>query len=226
MLNQILEDIKTKYLVTELEVGEFAKLKANGMNFTVQAFKAEGLGHISVMRATGFFGLMKMDTLMINPTAVDLPLYSYDRIYAMGNDTLIVELYDTFVGKEDAQGAPRKSMALLAQAKEQFVDLPERDPGEHWYDSIKLPESISKKGKKAQTPAMDELTLKHFEAYLAAPVELVEGEEIKAAKMQKAAVYVNGLLGKGGPSTDVFLKAFGREKTDKLFKEVLFGIDV
>lgn len=226
MLNQMLEDIKTKYLVTELEVGEFAKLKANGMNFTVQAFQAEGLGHISVMRATGFFGLMKMDTLMINPTAVDLPLYSYDRIYAMGNDTLIVELYDTFVGEEDAQGAPRKSMALLAQAKEQFADLPERDPGEHWYDSIKLPESISKKSKKAQTLAMDELTSKHFEAYLAAPVALVNGEEIKAAKMQKTAVYVNGLLKQGGPSTDVFLKAFGREKTDKLFKEVLFGIDV
>jgi hypothetical protein len=51
------------------------------------------------MKASGFFGLMRMDTLIINPTEIDLPLYSYDRIFAMGNDTLIVELYDTLIGE-------------------------------------------------------------------------------------------------------------------------------
>ena len=48
------------------------------MTFTIKAYKAEGLGHVSVMRAKGFFGLMKMDTLIVNPTYVDLPLYSYN----------------------------------------------------------------------------------------------------------------------------------------------------
>lgn len=229
MTNQILEKVKVKYPLTEVDVGEFAKLKANGMNFTVQSYKAEGLGHISVMRAVGFFGLMRMDTLIINPVQRDLPLYSYDRIFAMGNDTLIVELYDTFVGEDGkdadcSQTMARNSMAELSKVKDEFLSLPERDPGQHWYDSIKLPESISKKGKKSQTSAMDELTLKHFDAYLSAPAIVVESEQEKALKVKKAAAYVNGLLEKGGPSTDVFLKAFGAEMTDRLFKEVLFGI--
>ena len=212
MTHKLLDLIKAKYPISELDVGEFATLKANGMKFSISAYKAEGLGHVSVMTAKGFFGLMRMDTLIINPTEKDLPLYSYDRIFAMGNDTLIVELYDTMLEKYDD--------AALELAKSKYATIPERDPGEHWYDSIKLSSSISKKGKRDHTPALDKLTLEHFEAYVAFDAATVENS---AAKKEKASVYVNGLLEKGGPSTDVFKKALGIEKTTKLFKEILFG---
>ncbi len=212
MTNKILDIIKTKYPLSRIDAGDMATLKASGMKFSVEAYKAEGLGHVSVMRAKGFFGLMKMDTLIINPTEIDLPLYSYDRILAMGNDTLIVELYDTLIGNYSEDG--------MMVVKEKFASLPERDPGEHWYDSIKLTSSISKKGKKI-SPELDEMTIEHFEAYLASSVAPVEDGE---SKKDMAAVYVNGLLEKGGPSTDVFKKELGVEKTTKLFREILFGI--
>ena len=212
MTHKILDLIKAKYPLSPIDAGDMSTLKASGMKFSVEAYKAEGLGHVSVMRAKGFFGLMKMDTLIINPTAIDLPLYSYDRILAMGNDTLIIELYDTIVGEysDDA----------LIRVKKKFASLPERDPGEHWYDSIKLPSSISKKGKKISAE-LDKMTLKHFEAYLASSSSPVEDGE---SKKDMAAVYVSGLLEKGGPSTDVFKKELGVEKTTKLFREILFGI--
>ena len=212
MTDKLLDIIKTRHELTPLSVGEFATLKANGMTFTVQAYKAAGLGHVSVMRAKGFFGLMKMDTLIINPTELDLPLYSYDRIYAMGNDTLIVELYDTSISPV--------AFEELNAVKTKYSSLPERDPGEHWYDDIKLKESISKKGKKAQTPDFDALTTKYLESYLSTPTNTVTE---KAGKQQKSAYYVEGLLANGGPSTDVFKKALGEEKTTKLFREILFG---
>ena len=44
-----------------------------------------------------------------------------------------------------------------------------------------------------------------------------------AKKQEKASVYVEGLLEKGGPSTDVFKKALGDEKTGLLFRKYLFG---
>ena len=212
MTGKILDLIKEKYSLSPLNAGDMATLKASGMKFSVEAYKAEGLGHVSVMRAKGFFGLMKMDTLIINPTEIDLPLYSYDRILAMGNDTLIVELYDTVVGEySDAQ---------LTKVKEKFASLPERDPGEHWYDSIKLASSISKKGKKI-TQELDQLTIEHFRAYLESSTATVTDGK---SKKDMAAVYVNGLLEKGGPSTDVFKKELGVDKTTKLFREILFGI--
>ena len=212
MTSKLLDKIGEKYSLRAIDAGEFSSLSASGMRFEISAYYAEGLGHISQMRAKGFFGLMKMDTLIINPTELDLPLYSYDRIFAMGNDTLIVELYDTLVHPYD--------VASLASVKNDYADLPERDPGVHWYDSIKLPESISKKGKKAHTPRMDQLTKAHFDAYLNSSADPVIDT---AAKQEKASYYVDGLLERGGPSTDVFKKALGEETTAKLFKTILFG---
>lgn len=214
MTDKLLNILGEKYPLSELDVGEFATLKANGMKFCVKAYHAEGLGHVSVMRAKGFFGLMKMDTLMIVPKEKDLPLYSYDRIYAMGNDTLITELYDTLTGDAD--------LSELDAVKAKFSHLPERDPGAHWYDSIKLPQSISKKGKKAQTSDLDAFAMEHFKAYR--NISVANAPD-KSKKAERSALYVNGLLEQGGPSTDVFKKALGEEKTARLFKNVLFGTE-
>ena len=215
MTTKILDKISESYPLSRVDAGDFASLKASGMTFKVEAYYAKGLGHVSVMRASGFLGLMKMDTLIINPTELDLPLYSYDRIFAMGNDTLIVELYDTLLGEYSEDG--------MNAEKAKFASLPERDPGEHWYDSIKLKSSISKKGGKKDTASLDSLTLSHFDAYLASSSAPATDRE---AKLAKAAVYVEGLLENGGPSTDVFKKSLGRHKTEQLFRNVLFGTEI
>ena len=213
MTDELLSMIKERFPLKEKNVGDFAALKANGMKFTVKAYEAEGLGHVSVMTAKGFFGLMKMDTLIVNPKTLDLPLYSYDRILAMGNDTLIVELYDTMVEPLDTEA--------LKAVNEANKDLPERDPGTHWYDGIKLKESVSKKGKKL-TERFDAYTKDYTNAYLGLPAKPVTDA---AAKREKANEYVEGLLKNGGPSTDVFKKALGEQKTAELFRKVLFGTE-
>ncbi len=214
MTDHLLALLKAQYPLRACDAGEFSALKASGMRFTVEAYEAEGLGHVSVMRAKGFFGLMKMDTLIVNPTERDLPLYSYDRILAMGNDTLIAELYDTTVG-----GFTSPELDALL---ERSAALPDRDPGTHWYDGIRLSQSISKKGKKPERQAFDRLAEDHFAAWLGAAGQPLTD---KAAKRAKAAAYVDGLLTHGGPSTDVFKKALGQEKTELLFRKVLFGTE-
>ena len=215
MMNYIMDNLGKCFTLKEVSTGEFQKVKAKGMTFTIKQYEAEGLGNVSVMEAVGFFGLMKMDTLIINPKVKDAPLFSYDRIFAMGNDTLIIELYDTMLGACD--------LSDVKAVKEAYAELPERDPGTHWYDNIKYAESISKKGKKAQTGSFDELTKKYFEAYLTS-VDKAEACDA-SAKLEKASVYVEGLLSNGGPSTDVFKKEFGDEKTAKLFRKILFGTE-
>lgn len=216
MIQQMLRTITESFHLNGLVIGEFQKMKVNGMNFQIWAFHAEGLGHVSAMVASGFFGLMKMDTLIITPTEVDMPLFSYDRVHAMGNDTLIYELYDTLLGEADLSG--------LEAVKGNAASLPDHDLGEHWYDSIKLPVSLSKKGKKAHTAGFDACTQEYLEAFLAAAKAAAPCEA--APKREKASVYVEGLLKNGGPSTDVFKKGIGDEKTAELFRKVLFGTQV
>lgn len=216
MTNKILELIKKNHTLTPKSVGDFKTFKAKGMTFQCSAFDAEGLGHVSVMRAKGFFGLMKMDTLVVAPIDKDLPLLSYDRIYSMGNDTLFIELFDTM-------GDNKVSLSSIANVKSRFAHLPERlsegeDP-KHWYDDIRFPETTSKKGKKGDTAGFDAYTLEYVSAYLS-----LEGDACDAAeKIARTEVYASGLISQGGPATDVFKQEFGEEKTGEIIRRVLFG---
>lgn len=212
MIEKMLEKLNTEYPLESLDIGEFSTLKAKGMKFSVRAYEASGLGHISAMRASGFFGLMKMDTLIIVPKEKDLPLFSYDRVLAAGNDSVFVEFYDTTVEPFDA--------SELDKVVAKYSELTDRDCGKHWYESIRLPQSTSKKGKKKQTKAFDALTLDFLSAYLSSPAAEVT-DTVEKAKRSEA--YANGLLENGGPSTDVFKKELGEEKTARLFRDVLFG---
>jgi hypothetical protein len=142
-----------------------------------------------------------------------MPLLSYDRVNAMGNDTLIYELYDTLLGEADLSG--------LGRVKGNYKDLPDHDLGEHWYDPIKLSVSLSKKGKKAHRTGFDECTRDYLNAYLEAAKTAPPCEA--APKRAKASVYVEGLLKNGGPSTDVFKKSIGEQKTAELLRKTLFA---
>ena len=158
MIQKMLRTITAKNHLNAITIGEYAKMKVGVMKFQIWAFHAEGLGHVSAMQASGMFGLMKMDTLIINPTEKDMPLFSYDRVHAMGNDTLIYELYDTILEKAD--------LNRVEDVKEKYRHLPDHDLGEHWYDSIKLAISLSKKGKKVHTAAFDACAMEYLAAYL------------------------------------------------------------
>lgn len=216
MTNKILELIKQRHTLEEKSVGEFKTFKAKGMKFVCEAYNAEGLGHVSVMRAKGFFGLMKMDTLVIAPENKDLPLLSYDRIVAMGNDNLIIELYDTM-------DEEKVNFTLINSIKNKYKLLPERfadgEEPKHWYDDIRLPETTSKKGKKKHRKAFDAYAVEYIYSYLSLSSNECDVEKKKA----RTDVYVDGLLTQGGPATDVFKKELGEEKTHTVLKTVLFG---
>ena len=88
-------------------------------------------------------------------------------------------------------------------------------------DNIKLSESTSKKGKKKDTPSYNEMSLEYLKAYIevAKKADVCDADE----KKEKASVYVEGLLTNGGPSTDIFKKNYGEEKTAYLFRNILLG---
>ncbi len=215
-MNNMLKVLAEHFPLEKKEVGEFAHIKVSGMNFTIEHYHARGLGNVSVMRAVGFFGLMKMDTFIINPTECDMPLFSYDRVLAMGNDTLILELYDTMLEAKD--------FGSLTEVKKANAALPHHDLGSHWYDNIKLAESDAKKGKKKDSQAFDAMTADYFAAYVDCAKKAVACDAV--TKNEKASVYVEGLLSNGGPSTDIFKKHYGEDKTAYLFRKILFGTQI
>lgn len=214
MVDVFLDKLNRRYHFDSLPGNELSHFKAAGMKFQVRAFTVEKLGHVSVMTASGMLGLMKMDSLIVNPFSLDAPLFSYDRIHAMGRDVLYAEMYDTMIGKTF------RTQGMLA-VTEKFGSRLDVKPKPNWYDDLIVPPYVSKKGKGKNKAEFDQLIGELFDAYLSALAEAdpCDPEE----KKKKSAVYTEGLLENGGPATDPVKAAIGREKAERLFRELLFG---
>ncbi len=205
-----LEIIGRKHHLREIDTSIWSDLKINGMKFKIKAYEAEGLGHVSIMEAKAPLSIMTMFSLIIVPSSLDKPLYSHDTIKAGGKTTLIIELYDTTLKSYDASS--------LSAVKEKYSTLEKRDPGENWYDRIKLKESISLRTKDRES--ISHLEEEYLEAFVESKAETLTSLD---KKKEKIDFYVDNLIKRGGVSTDVFKKKLGEEKTRALFETVLFG---
>ncbi len=207
--------LENAFTLTPVDAGEFATMKVSGMNFKVSAWDAEGFGRISLMEVSGMLGLMKMNTLVFNAFDVDAPLLSYDRIQAFGNDSALLEVYDTLLDR------PSFDESGMLAAKESASALPEMPVKSCWYDPLVMPSAFRKKSKKKDEKQIDDASLSMINAYLEAAKKAPSCD--RAAKAVKNAAYSNGLVENGGPATDAFVKAYGQEKTREFFQKVLFG---
>ena len=70
------------------------------------------LGRVSYMKAKGMMGLMNMESLIINPFEIDVPLFSLDLIKVLGKYTLCMEMYDTLANEN------RKDVLFIDASKE------------------------------------------------------------------------------------------------------------
>ena len=210
----MLDTIGKRFPLTEKKDGGTLSAKVKGMNFKIRSFEASGLGWVSVMKGSAMLGLMKMDTLIINPFEKDMALFAYDRIHVLGKDTVLIEMYDTRIDRTETPDA-------AAKVAESYADIPEQPAAPNWYDGIILPGSIKKSGKKDLSPRFDRLTAEYLDVYLSLCNDAEECS--REEKIQAAQAYTEGLLSNGGPSTDQFIKAKGREFTETLFRETIFG---
>ena len=211
MNERIFTAAAARFPLRERDIGEFARLRGRGMDFKVKAYEAPGAGSLCLMEMRGMAGLMKMETAVFSPTELDGPLFSVDAISAMGRDTLILELYDTTLSHPD--------FAELGEIRARYAALEGYDPGEHWYDPMRLAVSDYKRGRKtagAYDPFVRDYAQRYF-ALLAACPRCGEEE-----KKKQNAVFADGLLQNGGPAVNQFVKMLGEEKTAAFLRTVMF----
>lgn len=201
----------SRFPLRRLDIGEFADISGKGMRFHTRVYDAEGAGRFCLMEMKAFGGLMKMESAVFSPLTLDGPLFSCDMVDAMGNLTLLLELYDTTLS--------HPAMEALGDVKAQYASLPAHDPGQHWYDTLRLPVSDFKKAK-GERPAFAAYARDYNEEYF----ELLSGcSPVDAGeKRAKNAAYAEGLLTNGGPAVDTFRKILGEEKTAVFLKRYMF----
>lgn len=214
MIYKMLEDIKSKYECTPVDAGVFAKLTIQGAKTVIQAYDVAGVGRVALAEMTQLFGLVRMQTLIINPMEKDMPIYHVNRHIAKGNDFFRVEVFDT-------QMNPLEMTALEA-VNVKYPSIPDEPQNERWYDDMKLT-SMVKKMKKNRKEEMDALIQEHFHVYMDM---LAKADDCKRSqKKKKASIFVDALVQQSGfPLIEVFIGNYGTQITQKLCNEVLFGL--
>lgn len=199
------------------DLGADAHLSAKGMTFETESWTIVDVGHLCVMRMRAFFGLMRMETAVIAPTEVDVPLFNLDWVKAFGTETQIAELYDT-----QLQSWPDECHEAFEFARSQYADLPDAPAGDpRWYDDILYPCSFHKKGKgtteRMSRAAQDYLTV-YTELLAAAPAC------DSAAKAAKVRAFAEQLFAEGGPAVDQVTKLFGEQTARRVILQHMYGV--
>ncbi|MBO4330620.1 MAG: hypothetical protein J5827_00935 [Oscillospiraceae bacterium] len=200
-----------RFELKKLDIGEYGLIKGGGMKFDVSVYDAAGAGRLCLMDMKAFAGLMRMETAVFSPTELDGPLFSMDFIKAFGKTTLLLELYDTTLSHPDFDS--------LCEIKAKYAGIPAHDPGEHWYDYLRLEPSDFKK-VKGKAAELEPMVKEYGDGYFG--LLSLCGRCDPAEKMKKNAEFTDGLLNNGGPAVDQFKKLLGEEKAAEFLKKYMF----
>ncbi|MBQ3302320.1 MAG: hypothetical protein IJH04_09315 [Eggerthellaceae bacterium] len=214
---QALSALTRSFKLHKVDLGKDAHLKKSGMAFDAEAWEIEGIGHLCIMKMKAFLGLMRMETVVIAPTQVDLPLFNADWVNAAGTETQMVEFYDT-----QLEPWPHASQARFHEILDRYGDvLNGESTATHWYDPILYSCSCRKTGRKL-TERLSAMTQDNIDAFVA---QLAEAPACDAdAKAEKVRTFAETLFSQGGPAVDQVTKLFGAETARRLVVGAMYGV--
>ncbi|MBP3617106.1 MAG: hypothetical protein J6J38_03620 [Lachnospiraceae bacterium] len=218
-IDAVLEELNKTYTVTQISPGDYEQMKMYGiMKFKVEQYAIEGLGNLSVMRVN--MGVMQMATIVITPKEKNMPLLSADYMYILSNRKSYLEFYDV-VQEKDA--VYMQLIAKLSDVIDKYSHLEDFEASEAWYEHL-LSVDAYKAGKPKNDADVEQMLRESVRVYLNHAKALPElTDEQKTEKKNITLAYTDGLIEKGGISTDVFKKELGPEVTKDFFDQVFFG---
>lgn len=216
--DSVLYALGQQFTLVQKDLGADAVLSKRGMTFWTESWAIEGIGHLCIMRMKAFFGLMRMETAVIAPTQVDMPLFNLDWVKAFGNETQIAELYDTQINPWSDECS-----SVFECIRQRDADLPDApNEGARWYDDILYPCSYHKRGKglseRLSAAAHDYLVAYVDQLANAAPCDSQE-------KAANARAFAERLFSEGGPAVDQVTKLFGESIAKRLIMQHMYGVE-
>lgn len=221
-VDSVLSELETNYTVTPLDVGEYEEMKIYGiMKFHVEQYNIEELGNLSIMRVN--MGVMQMATVVITPTDKNMPLLSADYMYILSNRKSYLEFYDVVKEKDEQYN---QLLTALSEVQSQYDHLEDIETSTAWYADL-LTVTSYKGGKSDADKDLEGMLVDSLAVYMEHSKEFpLLSEDEKNEKLAITTEYTDGLIEKGGISTDVFKKELGDEETKKFFDNVFFGTAV
>ncbi len=215
--DDVIAVLERNHELSRLDLGADAHLQKKGMAFETEAWEVQGIGHLCAMQMNAFLGLMRMETVVIAPTAVDAPLFNMDWVKALGTETQIAEMYDTQI-----EPWPEECQAALAHVCDTDEQLPDAAGGDaRWYDEILYPCTFHKKGRGLTVP-LSQAAHDYLEVYAELLAVLPPCDEQE--KAGKVRAFAERLFAEGGPAVDQVTKLFGDQTARRLILQHMYGV--
>lgn len=218
-VDAVLEELRKEHTVTPVDAGDYEEMTIYGiMKFDVQQYDIEDVGNLSIMKVN--MGVMQMATVVITPQDKNLPLMSADFMYILSNRKAYLEFYDV-VAKKDQQYL--SLLDALQGVQNNYAHLENIETTPAWYQHLLTVTSY--KGGDAKCDAdIQQMLVDSVHTYLSYGKDFPTlTAEQREEKLAITVEYTDGLIEKGGISTDVFKKQLGEEETKKFFDQVFFG---
>lgn len=218
-VDSVLATLDEHYMVTPVDIGDSSTLSIYGiMNFDVEQYDIKDIGNLSIMRMN--MGVMQMATIVITPQDKNLPLLSADYMYILANRKAYLEFYDVVKEKDSVY---TDLLGALQKSADNYSHLEDITPSEAWYEHL-LTVTTYKSGSFDADKDLEKLLTDSLNTYLthAKKLPLLSDTE-RQEKLAITVEYTDGLIEKGGVSTDVFKDALGEEATKQFFDDIFFG---
>ena len=218
-IDAAMNELNKQYTITPIDTGDYKEMTIYGiMKFHVEQYNIKELGNLSIMRVN--MGFMQMATLVITPQDKNMPLLSMDYMYILGNRKCYVEFYDVVEQKDESYNS---LMELLSGVEKKYDYLEDIETSTAWYEHL-LTVTYYKGGNSDYDEDFKNMMIDSLSTYLSHSKELpkLSGSQ-RSEKLRITLEYTDGLIEKGGVSTDVFKDSLGDEETKKFFDNVFFG---
>ncbi len=221
-VDSVMAELNQSFNVTPVDPGEYKNMKVYGiMKFNVEQYDIEDLGNLSIMRVN--MGVMQMATVVITPQDKNMPLLSADYMYILDNRKSYLEFYDVVKEKDDAYN---QLLANLTDTLKSYEHLENVETTPAWYADL-LTVTSYKGGKSDADKDLEGMLTDSIRVYANHSLQLpLFSEKERQEKLAITTAYTDGLIEKGGISTDVFKSSLGDEVTKHFFDTVFFGTAV
>ena len=214
MIQKMMEEIQSKYNCKAVNAEVFEKVVIEGAKFKISAFDVKEVGRVATVEMKRLIGLWEMQSLIITPHEKDMPIYYYNRHREKGNYVCRVEMFDTQLNEI--------VVSDFIELEKKYDILQDLEQSERWYDDMKLYGAV-KKVEKSKKEELTPYIFEHFQTYMNM-LENVQSCKIMQKK-KRITTFVDMLCEKSGIAIiEIFLANYGPKVTEKLAKEVLFGL--
>lgn len=221
---EVLNKVKAKFKLQKCNMKDFKSFSypkyIKILKFSVEQYKVRNLGNMCILEGKSILGLSLFTVVFTPARGYDIPFVIIDFIQMRNKLTVFVEFYNDHMQNKDYIRVLNRN---LIYKKDKYKFIENYIETDNWYVDLRNKYSPLKKGSKENKSVLINMILDYLDEYLNF-VECINKRD-KGMKNKELEIFINNLVVKGNPSSQILKKALGNEGYDRFCREIIFNYE-